>query len=83
MVNFTLRPLYSQGKSLGIHLIGGWVSPSAGLDAVVKRKKILDLAEDRRKGSPHTGIAIRHGGNVKTFLVQPRRLQAFVHYTIN
>jgi hypothetical protein len=25
----------------GTHLIGGWVGPTAGLDAVVKRKKCL------------------------------------------
>jgi len=38
VVRFTLRPIYLQGKSLGAHWIGGWVSPRVGLDAVVKRK---------------------------------------------
>jgi hypothetical protein len=39
MVSFTHRPLYSRGKrALGIHWIGGWVDPGAGLDDVEKRK---------------------------------------------
>jgi hypothetical protein len=32
VVSFTLRPLYSRGKSPGTHRIGGWVDPRAGLD---------------------------------------------------
>jgi hypothetical protein len=40
VVSFVLRPLYPQGKNplSPTHLIGGWVGPTAGLDAVVKRK---------------------------------------------
>jgi hypothetical protein len=35
---FTLRPLYPRVKALYVYWIRGWVDPSAGLDAVVKRK---------------------------------------------
>jgi hypothetical protein len=34
VIRFTPRPLYP----LGIHWLGGWVGPRAGLDAVEKRK---------------------------------------------
>jgi len=37
VVSFTHRPPYPQGKSPGTHRIGGWVSPKAVLDAVVKK----------------------------------------------
>jgi hypothetical protein len=33
VVRFTPRPLYPRGKNPGIHWIGGWVGPRAGLDA--------------------------------------------------
>jgi hypothetical protein len=38
MISFLPRPLYPQGKIPGTYWIGGWVSPRAFLDAVVKRK---------------------------------------------
>jgi hypothetical protein len=38
VVSFTIRPLYPQGKSPWYPLIGGWVDPRAGLDAVVRIK---------------------------------------------
>jgi hypothetical protein len=36
-VLFTSRPLYPWGKSPFTHWIGGWVGPTAGLDAVSKK----------------------------------------------
>jgi hypothetical protein len=38
VVRFTPQPLYPRGRVPGIHWIGGWVSPRAGLDDVEKRK---------------------------------------------
>jgi ABC-type taurine transport system ATPase subunit len=38
VVSFTLRSLYPRGKAPGTHWIGGYVSPSAGSDAVAKRR---------------------------------------------
>jgi len=38
MVRFTIRPLYPRGKNPGSNLIGGWLGPRAGLEAVAKRK---------------------------------------------
>jgi len=38
VVSFTPRPLYPAGRTPGTHRIQGWVGPSAGLDAVAKRK---------------------------------------------
>jgi hypothetical protein len=38
VVSFTILPLYPQGKSPGIHGIGGWVGPRASVDAVAKRR---------------------------------------------
>jgi hypothetical protein len=37
-VSFTCRMLNSRGKSPGTSLIGDWMGPRAGLDAVAKRK---------------------------------------------
>jgi hypothetical protein len=36
VVNFTPRPLYLRGKTVGTHWIGGWVGPRADLEAVEK-----------------------------------------------
>jgi hypothetical protein len=39
VVSFTLQPLYPPKERAPVtHWIGGWVSPSVGLDAVVKRE---------------------------------------------
>jgi hypothetical protein len=38
MVSFTPWPLYPRERYAGTHWTGGWVSPRAVLDAVVKRK---------------------------------------------
>jgi hypothetical protein len=38
VISFTPQPLYPQERTPGIHWIGGWVSPRAGLDAGVRRK---------------------------------------------
>jgi hypothetical protein len=37
---FTPRLLYAWGKNPGIHWIGGWVGPRAGLDAVENSKNL-------------------------------------------
>jgi hypothetical protein len=52
VVIFTPRPLYPQGRAPGTHWIGGWVSPRAVLDAVVKRK----IPSPRRESNPRTAI---------------------------
>jgi hypothetical protein len=36
VVRFTSLPLYPRGKSFGTHWIGGWMGPTAGLDAMEK-----------------------------------------------
>jgi hypothetical protein len=38
VVSFTTRPLYPGERAPGIHWIGVWVDPRAGLDDVEKRK---------------------------------------------
>jgi hypothetical protein len=38
VVSFTPRPLYPREGAHGTHWIGGWVGPTAILNAVVKRK---------------------------------------------
>jgi hypothetical protein len=38
MVSFTLRLLYPWERTLGVHWIGGWVDPRAGLDDAEKKK---------------------------------------------
>jgi hypothetical protein len=38
VVSFTPRPLYPRERALGIHCIGGWVDPRAGLDHMEKWK---------------------------------------------
>jgi len=38
LVSFTPRPLYHGQRGPGTHLIGGWVGPRSGPDAVAKRK---------------------------------------------
>jgi len=39
MVSFTLQVTYPLGeKTPSVNLIGGWVDPRAGLEAVAKRK---------------------------------------------
>jgi hypothetical protein len=38
MANFTPQPMYLLGKNPYYTLVGGWVGPRAGLDAVVRRK---------------------------------------------
>jgi hypothetical protein len=38
VVSFMPQPLYTKGKNLSTHWIGGWVDPGAGLDNVEKRK---------------------------------------------
>jgi hypothetical protein len=38
-------PLYSQGKSLGTHCTGEWVSPRADVDAVKKKQLSFFLPE--------------------------------------
>jgi hypothetical protein len=40
VVSFTSQPLYSRGKSCGIHWTGGLVGPRASLDAVEQRKTL-------------------------------------------
>jgi len=40
VVSLTLRPLYSKVKAPDTHSIGGWVGPSASMDAIGKTKKI-------------------------------------------
>jgi hypothetical protein len=37
VVSFKLRPLYPEETAPDTHLIGGWVSPKACVDAVEKR----------------------------------------------
>jgi hypothetical protein len=37
MVGFTVRLLYSRGKSPGIHWIGGWMGPKTGMDDVEEK----------------------------------------------
>jgi len=41
VVSITARSLYPWGKAPQTYWIGGWVGPSSGLDAVVKRKEPL------------------------------------------
>jgi len=38
MVSLTPRPIYPREKDPGIHWIGDWVGPKAGVDTVLKRK---------------------------------------------
>jgi len=38
VASFTLRPLNNPERARGVHWIGGWVGPRAGLDAMVKRE---------------------------------------------
>jgi hypothetical protein len=54
LVSFTPLPLYPKGKNPGIHWIGGWVGPGAGLNAVMKRN-IPSLCQDSnpRSYSPY------------------------------
>jgi hypothetical protein len=40
---FTLRPLYTREGASSTHWIGGGVGPTAGLEAVLKRKESLPL----------------------------------------
>lgn len=37
VTSFTPRPIYLMGKSLGNHLLGGWVGPKTGLDNVEEK----------------------------------------------
>jgi hypothetical protein len=37
-ISFTLRTPYPREKATVTHWIGGWENPTAGLDAVAKRK---------------------------------------------
>jgi hypothetical protein len=41
-----------RGRAPGNHWVGGWVSPKAGLDAVVKRK----IPSPRQESNPRTPI---------------------------
>jgi hypothetical protein len=54
-VSFTPGPLYSGERTsgTGIHWIGDWVGPKAGLDAVAKRK----IPNPRRESNPQTPIS--------------------------
>jgi hypothetical protein len=65
VVRFTPRPIYPQGKSPGIHWIGGWVGPVTGLDDVEKRKFLIlpglqlrPLCHPARAASRYTDWAI-------------------------
>jgi hypothetical protein len=69
VVSFTPRPLYSQGTAPGTHWIGGWVSPRAGLDAVVKEKFPV-LAEIRTSDHPTRSPALYHWNNPAQSLLQ-------------
>jgi hypothetical protein len=52
VVSFTPRPLYPRERDPGTHWIGGWVGPTAVLDAVVKGK----IPSPRRESNPRTPI---------------------------
>jgi hypothetical protein len=52
VVSFTPRALYPSEKAAVTHWIGGWVSPKALLDAVVRRK----IPNSSRKSNPRTLI---------------------------
>jgi hypothetical protein len=53
VLSFSLLPLYFREKDPGIHLIGGWVDPRAGLDDLEKRKFLtLEGLELRPLGRP-------------------------------
>jgi hypothetical protein len=52
VVNLTHASSYTDGKLRGTHVIGDWEGPSAGLDAV-KKRKILPLPGTKlRPSSP-------------------------------
>jgi hypothetical protein len=40
VLSFTLSRVTPRGRALGVHWIGGWVGPRAGLDAAEKRKSL-------------------------------------------
>jgi hypothetical protein len=42
-MGFTIRPLYHRERAPGIHCIGGWLGPRAGLDDAEKRKFLILL----------------------------------------
>jgi hypothetical protein len=52
--SFTLRPLYLRGKSAGIHWIGGWVGPRAGLDTKMCKKSTATVLKLKHLGTKLT-----------------------------
>jgi hypothetical protein len=61
-VSFTPLPLYPKEKAPRIHMRGGWVSPRAGLDTVVKRNFTAPVGY-RTPNHPARSAAIYHWAN--------------------
>jgi hypothetical protein len=86
MVSFTPGRFIPRERAPGTHWIGGWVDPSAVLDAVVKRKipsprqEPLPLSQVFESYAPHTDLReIRWEGVDWVLLTQYRdQLQALV-----
>jgi hypothetical protein len=48
---FYARPLYSRGNPLDIHCIGGWLDPTADLDAIEEEEKVFFLCRQSNSDS--------------------------------
>jgi hypothetical protein len=74
VVSYTPQPLYPRKKSLGIHWIGGWVGPRAGLErsriepqflGLTARNLASDYAkEDMVRSSSCDAALQRHGQEI-------------------
>jgi hypothetical protein len=81
VVSFTPWQLYRQGNNPGIHWIGGWVGPRAGLDAMEKGKNPCPCRESN-PSRPVRSLVTVLTRNLKAATIAVFQILAFTQLVI-